>query len=151
MRSRRRIARTVLTRLGFAIGRLRRPQPRVVLATTHLPQIGGNLRFIQEELAARTRKVLARAGYAQVNLEAGDGFYGWPEAAPFDAILVTAAAPAIPPLRLEQLKPGGRMVIPLGDDYVQSLYAIRRRADGTVDQRELFGVRFGPMLGAIQP
>ena len=57
MRSRRRIARTALTRLGFAVGRLRRPRPRVVLATTHLPQIGGNLRFIQQELASRTPPV----------------------------------------------------------------------------------------------
>jgi protein-L-isoaspartate(D-aspartate) O-methyltransferase len=104
---------------------------------------------IHEELAERTRKVLARAGYAQVHVKTGDGWYGWPDAAPFDAILVTAAAPVIPPLLLDQLKPGGRMVIPLGDDYVQSLYAVRKRSDGTVDKRELFGVRFGPMRGAI--
>jgi protein-L-isoaspartate(D-aspartate) O-methyltransferase len=105
---------------------------------------------IHEELAERTRRVLARAGYDQVNLKVADGYFGWAAAAPFDAILVTAAAPRIPPLLLEQLEPGGRMVIPLGDDTMQALFAVRKHADGTVEQRELFGVRFGPLRGAIE-
>jgi protein-L-isoaspartate(D-aspartate) O-methyltransferase len=104
---------------------------------------------IHEELAARTRKVLARIGYDQVHLKTGDGYEGWPSVAPFDAIIVTAAAPLIPPPLLDQLRPGGRMVIPIGDDYAQNLVVVVKRADGTFDQRELFGVRFGPMLGKV--
>jgi protein-L-isoaspartate(D-aspartate) O-methyltransferase len=105
---------------------------------------------IHEELAARSQKVLARLGYDTVHVEVGDGYRGWPEAAPFDAILVTAAAPVIPPPLVEQLRPGGILVMPLGGELAQELVAVVKRPDGTLVPRVLLDVRFGPMLGEVQ-
>ena len=70
---------------------------------------------IVPELAERAAQVLAAEGYGRIALRTGDGALGWPERAPFDAIIVTAAAPEVPPALLEQLRPGGRMVIPVGE------------------------------------
>ena len=79
----------------------------------------------------------------------GDGYFGWPDAAPFDAIVVTAAAPQIPPPLLEQLKPGGRMVIPVGAAFlVQQLMLIEKRADGTIRTEALLPVAFVPFTRA---
>ena len=77
----------------------------------------------------------------------GDGYAGWPEKAPFDGILVTAAAPNVPPALIAQLKPGARMVIPVGaEGFVQYLKVITRRADGGTDERQVLPVRFVPLV-----
>jgi protein-L-isoaspartate(D-aspartate) O-methyltransferase len=90
---------------------------------------------------------LARLGFTAVNVRHGDGHFGWPEAAPFDAILVTAAAGYIPPALVEQLKPGGRMIIPVGSaGGVQNLILVEKRADGKVSTRSLLPVAFVPLL-----
>lgn len=90
---------------------------------------------------------LAEAGYANVEVRIGDGYAGWPEKAPFDGIVVTAAAPQVPPALVEQLKPGGRMVIPLGaDGGFQELVVLTKRADGGVDRRSVLPVRFVPLV-----
>jgi protein-L-isoaspartate(D-aspartate) O-methyltransferase len=102
---------------------------------------------ISKELASSARERLARLGYGRVRTRHGDGYKGWAEVAPFDAIIVTAAADRVPPPLLEQLKPGGRMVIPEGDsDEVQRLTLIEKDAKGKVSLTELLPVRFVPLL-----
>jgi protein-L-isoaspartate(D-aspartate) O-methyltransferase len=97
-------------------------------------------------LAAESKERLARLGYANVTVREGDGYAGWPEHAPFDKIIVTAAAPAVPPPLLEQLKPGGRMVIPVGGAYdYQTLMVITKAADGSIAERRTFAVGFVPL------
>lgn len=99
-------------------------------------------------LATQARMVLAALGYQAVKTRVGDGYDGWPEAAPFDAILVTAAASHVPPPLLKQLKPGGRMVIPLGTQFMtQSLMLVEKRPDGAVTSRQLLPVVFVPLTG----
>jgi protein-L-isoaspartate(D-aspartate) O-methyltransferase len=100
---------------------------------------------IVEPLAERTRKVFTKHSL-DIELAVGDGYHGWPDAAPFDAIIVTAAAPSVPQPLLEQLAIGGRIVIPVGDDVSQQLRVVTR-SRGSYDEDELFGVRFGPMTG----
>lgn len=104
---------------------------------------------IVEPLAVRAREGLERMGIAdEIHFRIGDGYRGWPEAAPFDAIVVTAAPPRIPePLR-QQLKVGGRMVIPVGVDH-QELMLLERTAEG-MEQRDVIPVRFVPMTGKAQ-
>lgn len=95
------------------------------------------------EAASRLKEM----GYANVEVRIGDGYRGWPERAPFDAIVVTAAAPSIPPALVEQLKPGGRMVIPVGaTGDVQRLLLVTKDAAGVVAQREVLPVRFVPLV-----
>ena len=90
---------------------------------------------------------LRALGYANVEVRIGDGYAGWPDAAPFDAIVVTAAAPRVPQALVEQLKPGGRMVIPVGESgAAQELLVITRRADGGIDTRSVLPVRFVPLV-----
>ena len=104
---------------------------------------------IVEPLAAQGRKNLDAAGYGTVVSRPGDGYFGWAEHAPFDAIVVTAAAAHIPPPLVEQLRPGGRMVIPVGPPFqTQSLMLVEKQADGTVVQRNLMPVRFVPLTRA---
>lgn len=104
---------------------------------------------IHEELAARTRDVLKASGFGRVNLKIGDGYFGWPEAAPFDEIIVTCAVPDRPPPALvAQLRVGGRMVLPLGSDD-QHLEVITRTATG-LERERLIDVRFGPMIGEVE-
>lgn len=101
------------------------------------------------ELAAEAEARLARLGIAGVTVRAGDGGLGWPEEAPFDAILVTAAAPRVPPALVEQLRPGGRMVVPVGPvDGIQRLTLVTQPADGAVAERIVTDVRFVPLTGA---
>jgi protein-L-isoaspartate(D-aspartate) O-methyltransferase len=89
-----------------------------------------------------------RLGYTNATVRIGDGYFGWPEAAPFDGIIVTAAAAHIPPPLLQQLKPGGRMVIPVGPVLGQQhLTVVERSADGRVRTRQLFPVKFVPFTG----
>lgn len=103
---------------------------------------------IVPELARRAEGDLARLGHKNVHFRIGDGFLGWPEAAPFDAIIVTAAPEKIPPPLLEQLKVGGRLVIPVGDHF-QELKVVTRTADGYREERS-GSVRFVPMTGRAQ-
>jgi len=91
--------------------------------------------------------MLERLGYRNVKVVTGDGSLGLPEAAPFDAIIVAAAAPRIPPALVEQLAPGGRLVIPVGDSDQQQLQVVQRHADGTTTVRSLEGCRFVPLIG----
>jgi protein-L-isoaspartate(D-aspartate) O-methyltransferase len=97
-------------------------------------------------LAAASRERLARLGYGNVRVEDGDGSLGWPAAAPYDAILVSAAAPAIPPPLIEQLAESGRLVVPVGDSERQSMLRIVKRA-GSLAQESLLTCRFVPLLG----
>ncbi|MGD8868501.1 MAG: protein-L-isoaspartate(D-aspartate) O-methyltransferase [Gemmatimonadales bacterium] len=102
---------------------------------------------IFEALATQARARLARLGYENVTVRHGDGHYGWAEEAPFDAVIVTAAAGHIPPALVQQLEPGGRMVIPVGSVYgVQNLILVEKDTDGGVRTRHLLPVRFVPML-----
>ena len=100
---------------------------------------------LEPELAERARKDLTRLGYTRVHVRAGNGYHGWPEQAPFDAIVVTAAPDHVPPALLEQLAVGGRMVLPVGS-FDQELVLIRKDEDG-VHRESLMGVRFVPMRG----
>lgn len=106
---------------------------------------------IFDALATSARARLARLGYDNVTVRHADGHFGWPEHAPFDAIIVTAAAGYIPPALVEQLKPGGRMVIPVGSVYgVQHLILVEKDAQGDVRTRNLLPVRFVPMLQGLR-
>jgi len=98
---------------------------------------------IVEPLAKRAAADLERLGFKNVHTKAGDGYAGWPEHAPFDAIIVTCAPTKIPPALVEQLKEGGRMVIPVGSED-QRLYLMEKR-DGSMREREMIPVRFVPM------
>ncbi|HEY5738127.1 MAG TPA: protein-L-isoaspartate(D-aspartate) O-methyltransferase [Gammaproteobacteria bacterium] len=99
------------------------------------------------QLAESARKRLRELGYDNVETRCGDGYRGWPEQAPFDAIVVTAAAPVVPPMLLEQLKPGGRMVIPVGmPARHQELMLVTRDLAGEIHQRSVLAVAFVPMV-----
>ena len=101
------------------------------------------------ELAASARERLAALGLANVRVVEGDGTLGWPEAAPFDAILAAASGREVPPSLLDQLAPGGRLVMPMGAPRaVQTLLMVTRREDGTLDRTDLGRVRFVPLIGA---
>jgi protein-L-isoaspartate(D-aspartate) O-methyltransferase len=100
------------------------------------------------ELARTARGHLEKLGYRNVEVRVGDGHQGWAEHAPYDAIIVTAAAREIPPALLAQLKPGGRMVIPVGSRFLtQQLLLIVKNADGTLQTRQLLPVMFVPLTG----
>ncbi len=103
---------------------------------------------IIKPLADRAAATLTALGYKSVTVRAGDGYVGWPEEAPFDAVLVTAAPPRIPAPLLEQLGEGGRLVIPIGED-LQHLTVVRRTRDG-LERRVVLPVRFVPMTGAVR-
>jgi protein-L-isoaspartate(D-aspartate) O-methyltransferase len=103
---------------------------------------------IVPQLAATASERLARLGYDNVRVRAGDGYYGWQEEAPFDGIVVTAAASHIPPPLIRQLRPGGRMVIPVGSPFfVQHLTLVEKHEDASVTSRQLLPVRFVPLTG----
>ncbi|HMC33264.1 MAG TPA: protein-L-isoaspartate(D-aspartate) O-methyltransferase [Myxococcales bacterium] len=103
------------------------------------------------ELAGRAGRVLAELGYGNVQLRVGDGALGWPEAAPFDAILVSAAPYEVPPALLDQLAPGGRLVLPVGPSpEQQELQLWRRVPSGRLEKRGLMQVRFVPLTGSSQ-
>jgi protein-L-isoaspartate(D-aspartate) O-methyltransferase len=90
---------------------------------------------------------LSELGYRNVEVRIGDGYAGWPEKAPFDGIVVTAAAPQVPPALVAQLKPGARMVIPVGGTGdVQYLKVLVKRADGGYDEKRVLPVRFVPLV-----
>jgi len=106
---------------------------------------------IVEALAKSAKEQLKKLGYPNVFVKAGDGFFGWPEKAPFDAIIGTAAARRIPEPLLEQLKPGGRMIIPTGSPYgFQYLELVKKDKDGKIKKSRVMPVRFVPMTGEVQ-
>jgi protein-L-isoaspartate(D-aspartate) O-methyltransferase len=106
---------------------------------------------IFRELADSAGARIRRLGYRGVTVRHGDGHYGWPEAAPFDAILVTAAAGHIPPALTRQLRPGGRMVIPVGSVYgAQYLILVEKDSKGSLRTRDLLPVMFVPMLKGLR-
>ena len=100
-------------------------------------------------LATAADERLARLGYANVSVRHADGYHGWPEHAPYDGIVVTAAAPQVPPPLVEQLKPGARLVIPVGlPGNVQKLKVVEKHADGTIETRNILLVAFVPLTRA---
>ena len=105
---------------------------------------------IREKLTQTASKTLKELGYNQVRLKSGDGYFGWEEFAPFDAIIVTCAANHIPPSLIKQLKEGGRLILPLGSTtYFQTLTLITKKG-GQTDVQHLMGVAFVPMTGEAQ-
>ncbi len=103
---------------------------------------------IVEPLGREAAQRLDELGYGRVRTRIGDGYFGWPDHPRFDGILVTAAASHVPPPLIDQLEPGGRMVIPVGSPFqVQSLLLITKRPDGTLTQRNMGAVRFVPLTG----
>lgn len=105
---------------------------------------------IVEELAKRATKCLKELGYSNVFTKFGDGFFGWPDAAPFDAIIGTAAAGRIPEPLIEQLRPGGRMILPYGRQWgFQYLVVVTKDEDGNIHKENVMGVRFVPMTGEV--
>ncbi len=102
------------------------------------------IKTLQKSAAKRLKSL----GYTNVETKLGDGYYGWEEHAPFDAIMVTAAAGQIPPPLIKQLKPGGRMIIPVGGAFMtQYLILVEKRVDGTVSTRQILPVLFVPFTG----
>ena len=103
---------------------------------------------IVEPLAETAAARLKRLEYNNVHTRFGDGYYGWPEEAPFDAIIVTAAADHVPPPLVEQLKPGGRLMIPVGQRFLtQELILVEKQPDGRVISRQILPVTFVPLTG----
>ncbi len=97
-------------------------------------------------LAIKARKLLLDLGYFNIEVKFSDGTYGWPEEGPFDAMIVTAGSPDIPQPLIDQLKPGGRLAIPVGDAYVQELVRITKTEEG-VKREDLGGCRFVKLIG----
>jgi len=99
-------------------------------------------------LGTQAKETLKRLNYDNVDIRIGDGYYGWKEAGPFDSIVVTAAASHIPPPLIQQLKPGGKMVIPVGSLFmVQQLLLVEKGIDGRLTTRQILPVRFVPLTG----
>ena len=100
------------------------------------------------ELAESARKRLDRLGYDNIEVRNADGYFGWPEHAPYDGIIVTAAAPHIPPALIEQLRPGARLVIPVGLPYsYQELMVVEKKTNGGIETEKILGVSFVPLTG----
>lgn len=115
-----------------------------------LAEMGAEVYTIEivQALGERAARTLAAQGYARVRTRIGDGYLGWPEAAPFDGIIVTAAPDHVPQPLIDQLKTGGRMVIPVGpSDGSQRLFLMRKRDDGTLDRQTVIPVSFVPLTG----
>jgi protein-L-isoaspartate(D-aspartate) O-methyltransferase len=102
---------------------------------------------IVESLGKEADKRLRAMGYRNIEVRIGDGYRGWPEKAPFDGIIVTAAAPRVPQALVDQLKAGGRMAIPVGESWeVQRLLLVTKNADGSTSQKTILPVRFVPLV-----
>ena len=112
-----------------------------------LAELAGRVWSVEvvEELAAAAEGRLRQLGYMDVGVRVGDGSQGWAEHAPFDKIIVAAAAPLVPPALLRQLRPGGRLVLPTGLPEAQRLTVVDKDAAGRAELRELMDVRFGPL------
>jgi protein-L-isoaspartate(D-aspartate) O-methyltransferase len=116
-----------------------------------LAQMGAEVYTIEivEPLAEMARQTLERLGYKKARVKHGDGFHGWPEHAPFDAIVVTCAPDKIPPALVEQLRDGGRMIIPVGGGMDQELVLLRKQGDN-IEKQSVLPVRFVPMTGEAE-
>src|SRR6266478_9094064 len=101
-----------------------------------------------EELSVQARQRLSRLGYLNIELRIGNGYHGWAEHAPFDKVIVTAAPDLIPPPLIDQLKPGGKMVIPAGLADAQQLILVEKDSHGRVSMKEILPVRFSQLEGA---
>ena len=115
-----------------------------------LAELAGQVYSIEiiEPLGKQAAQRLRTLGYANVHTRIGDGYYGWPDAGPFDAIVVTAAASSVPPPLIKQLKPGGRMVIPVGGSFfTQTLMLIEKQFDGSIRSTQILPVLFVPLTG----
>ena len=113
-----------------------------------LAQLAGTVYTVEivEPLARQARDRFERLGYRNVVARTGDGYRGWPEYAPFDSIMVTAAPREVPQPLIDQLKPGGRLVVPVGGQAAgQSLLVVEKQADGTIKRRTVLAVRFVPL------
>ena len=134
-----------------------RPEQRVLELGTGsgyqaavLAELTGRVFTIEiiEELGEQAAERFHRLGYDNITTRVGDGYYGWEEHAPFDAIVVTAASSHIPPPLIRQLKPGGRMVIPVGGRFqVQQLVLIEKSKEGKITTHQVLPVRFVPLTG----
>jgi len=115
-----------------------------------LAQLAGEIYSVESvpELACSAARILQELGYATVMLRQGDGYRGWPELAPFDGIIVTAAPPQVPEALVAQLANGGRMVVPVGPRHVQQLMLIEKKSDGRIERQSLDEVCFIPMVPA---
>lgn len=118
--------------------------------TALLAELGADVYSVEivPALAARAAQTLAALGYGGVHLRTGDGYQGWPEAAPFDGIVVSAGAPKVPRPLLEQLAPGGRLVIPVGRGDDMNLRIYQRDAAGDLTFETALAVRFVPLTGS---
>ncbi len=116
-----------------------------------LAEIAGQVYSIEivKPLAEEAAERLVRLGYKNVHVKHGDGYFGWPEEAPFDGIIVTAAPEDVPRPLIDQLKPGGRLVIPVGD-WSQDLIVVTKDESGRIRRRSVIPVRFVPMTGEAQ-
>lgn len=115
-----------------------------------LAELGAEVYSVEiiEALGHRARATLDETGYSRVKTRIGDGYDGWPEAAPFDAVIVTAASDHIPPPLIRQLKPGGRLLIPVGNRYLtQKLVLLQSDQTGAITTQELIAVTFVPLTG----
>jgi protein-L-isoaspartate(D-aspartate) O-methyltransferase len=119
-----------------------------------LAEVGARVFTIEifESLAREAEERLDRLGYEEIDVRHGDGYLGWPEEAPFDAIIVTAAPDAVPQPLVDQLRTGGRMIIPVGPaGDVQELVMLRKQGDGSVQSESVLPVRFVPLLRDSPP
>ena len=122
---------------GYAAALIGRIVERVIAVERH------------HELVGLAQGRMKRLGYDNVKVVEGDGTLGWPEGAPYDAIVAAASGSHVPQCWIDQLKPGGRIVVPLGDPgSVQSLVKVTKEVDGTLRREDLGGVRFVPLIGA---
>ena len=117
--------------------------------TALLAELADNVYSVERipELAVRARQVLDDLGYRNVAILTGDGTVGWSRYAPYDAILVAAAAPDVPQALVEQLAPGGRLLVPVGDRETQTLTLVRRTAAGGMEREPVTGCVFVPLIG----
>ena len=114
-----------------------------------LSEVAGEAWCIERDgdLARDAEQRLKDLGYPRVHLKVGDGTLGWSDEAPFDAVLVTAGSPSVPKSLVSQLKPGGRLLIPVGDRWEQKLVLVRKSLSGQVGEERLCAVRFVPLVG----
>lgn len=105
---------------------------------------------IHEKLANQARELLQTLGYDNVWVKAGDGFFGWKEHAPFDSIMITCAVNKIPPALVDQLKEGGKIILPLGEQHRTQTLVLAKKKEGKIEKQTIIPVRFVPMTGEAQ-